>query len=137
MDEKTHATDSRLVLISKAQDLLANDSYTLSRLLTPAELAQASARENPAEYLAGHLAAKAAAADALARLLPEGLAVDPLELETLDAPSGAPVCTVHGSLSAAMAARGMSAPRVSITNEAEAALAIAVIVAPAAGGEGA
>ena len=76
----------------------------MTDLLTPAELAQANARENPAEYMAGHLAAKGAATDALAQLLPPGTGIDPLELETLDASSGAPVCAVHGRLAAILAA---------------------------------
>ena len=133
MDTEMHATGTRLVRIASAQDLLTHSADRLSHLLTPAELAQASARENPAEYVAGHLAAKGAATDALSRLLPQGAKIDPLELETLDATSGAPVCTVRGSLAAALAAHGMEPPRLSITNEAGAALATAVARIPRKG----
>lgn len=133
MDTEMHATGTRLVRIASAQDLLAHSADRLSHLLTPAELAQANARENPAEYVAGHLAAKGAAIDALARLLPPGTKIDPLELETLDASSGAPVCTVRGPLAAALAARSMEPPRISITNEADVALATAVARIPRKG----
>lgn len=136
MNARTHATGTRLVRIASAQELLASPEG-LPHLLTPAELAQANARENPAEYVAGHLAAKGAATDALAQLLPPGTGIDPLELETLDASSGAPVCAVHGHLAAVLAAHGIEPPRISITNEAGAALATAVAWAPAVGGEGA
>ena len=133
MDTEMHATGTRLVRIASAQDLLAHSADRLSHLLTPAELAQANARENPAEYVAGHLAAKGAAIDALARLLPPGTKIDPLELETLDASSGAPVCTVRGPLAAALAARSMEPPRISITNVADVALATAVARIPRKG----
>ena len=133
MDTEMHATGTRLVRIASAQDLLAHSADRLSHLLTPAELAQANARENPAEYVSGHLAAKGAAIDALARLLPPGTKIDPLELETLDASSGAPVCTVRGPLAAALAARSMEPPRISITNEADVALATAVARIPRKG----
>ncbi len=138
MAEGTHATGTRLVGIATAQRLLAAsaDGRT-AHLLTTAELAQAEARRNPAEYVAGHLAAKRAAIDALERALPAGTAINPLELETTDAPSGAPVCTVTGHLAATLAARNMDPPRISITNEAGVALATAVVCAPGAEGENA
>ena len=137
MNARTHATGTRLVRIASAQELLASPEGSLPHLLTPAELAQANARENPAEYVAGHLAAKGAATDALAQLLPPGTGIDPLELETLDASSGAPVCAVHGRLAAILAAHGIEPPRISITNEAGAALATAVACAPATGSDNA
>ena len=133
MNTGMHATGTRLVRIANAQDLLAHSADRLSHLLTPAELAQANARENPAEYVDGHLAAKGAAIDALARLLPPGTKIDSLELETLDATSGAPVCTVRGSLAAALAARSMEPPCISITNEAGAELATAMVRIPRKG----
>ncbi len=135
MDRGTHATGTQLMRIAEVQGLLASASNPLSQLLTPAELAQANARENTSEYVAGHLAAKGAATDALAQLLPPGTAINPLELETLDATSGAPVCTVRGCLAGVLAAHGIEPPRISITNEAGVALATAVAWAPAAGGE--
>lgn len=135
MDRGTHATGTQLMRIAEVQGLLASTSNPLSQLLTPAELAQANARENTSEYVAGHLAAKGAATDALAQLLPPGTAINPLELETLDAASGAPVCTVRGCLAGVLAAHGIEPPRISITNEAGVALATAVAWAPAAGGE--
>lgn len=135
MDRGTHATGTRLMRIADAQRLIDSTADPLPHLLTPAELAQATARENPAEYVAGHLAAKRAAQDALSQLLPAGMPVDLLQIETTDAPSGAPACTVTGGLAAAMAARGIGAPRISITNEAGTALATAVAWSPALGGE--
>ena len=77
MNTGTHATGTRLVRIASAQDLLASPGGDLPHLLTPAELAQANARENPAEYMAGHLAAKGAATDALAQLLPRARELTP------------------------------------------------------------
>lgn len=135
MDRGKHATGTQLERIARAQELLASANNSLAHLLTPAELAQANTRENPAEYVAGHLAAKRAATDALLQLLPTGMAIDPLELETLDATSGAPACTACGHLAAELAVRGMKPPSISITNEAGAALATAVAWAPATGGE--
>jgi phosphopantetheinyl transferase (holo-ACP synthase) len=137
MDRGKHATGTQLVRIARAQELLTSANNSLTHLLTPAELAQASTRENPAEYVAGHLAAKGAATDALDQLLPPGTTIDPLELETLDATSGAPTCTVRGRLAAVLAAHGMKPPRISITNEAGAALATAVAWAPATGSDNA
>lgn len=134
MDRGMHAAGTRLARIADAQGLIAKADGALSRLLTTAEIAQANARESPAEYVAGHLAAKGAAADALTRLLPAGAVVDPHELEVLDAPSGAPVCAARGRLATLLAGRNIEAPRVSITNEAGVALATAVAWAPAAGG---
>lgn len=93
------------------------------RAFTPAEVELALARHNPAEFLAGRFAVKEAAFKALAPRTAEGF--DFRIIETLTAPSGAPVITIDApKLQPVLAEAGVTELLVSITNEDDYAVAV-------------
>ena len=96
----------------------------VTHTFTPAELAQASERYDPALYLAGRFAAKLAVCKALA--LGASEAFDLRVIETLDAPSGAPRVSCSAAFAAVLAKAGAHEVLVSITNEDPYVLAFAL-----------
>lgn len=92
------------------------------RTFTPAELAAALERHNPAEYLAGRFAAKEAVFKAVAPLTEEGFEMR--RVETLTRPDGSPYVNVGPELQTALDEAGVSELLVSITNEDDYAIAI-------------
>ncbi len=92
------------------------------RTFTPAELAAALERHNPAEYLAGRFAAKEAVFKAVAPLTEEGFEMR--RVETLTRPDGSPYVNVGPELQTALDEAGVSELLVSITNEDDYAIAM-------------
>lgn len=97
-----------------------------SHMFTAAELAEADARADAAEYLATRFAVKEAVFKALAPLLGEEM-FDLRIVETRNARSGAPYVAAEGELRAVLDAAGVARLHVSITTEA--GLATAFVVA--------
>ncbi len=94
------------------------------RTFTPAELAAALERHNPAEYLAGRFAVKEAVFKAVAPLTKEGFEMR--RVETLTRPDGSPYVNAGPELQAALDEAGVSELLVSITNEDDYAIAMAL-----------
>lgn len=98
------------------------------RTFTADELACARQRRNPARFLAGRLAVKRAARKALAPLLApaELAALGPRSIETLTAPSGAPLISA-APISDVLRSANSSALLVSISNEGDLAVAMVLV----------
>lgn len=102
----------------------AEQSAFVRRTFTAAEVACALERHNPAEYLAGRFAAKEAVFKAIAPLTAAGFEMR--RVETLTRPDGSPYVNVGPELQKAMDEAGVSEILVSITNEDDYAVAIAL-----------
>lgn len=98
----------------------------IRRTFTPAELACARERgKRGAEFLAGRFAVKEAVFKAVAPLTAEGF--DLRIVECLPDPSGAPRVTLSGPLAPVLAEAGVADVLVSITNEGDYAVAVALV----------
>lgn len=95
------------------------------RTFAAAERAQAAARPDPAQVLAGKFAVKEAAFKALAQLTAEGF--DLRHVETLEDENGAPHITLTGRMAPVLEEAGVTELLASITNERD--LATAVVLA--------
>jgi holo-[acyl-carrier protein] synthase len=96
----------------------------LSRCYTPAEVAAALARPQPARALAMRFAAKEAFAKATG-LGFAGLA--PIEIEVVQDPRGKPSLLLHGRALAWARANGLAAAHLSLTDEGDYAAAVVVL----------
>jgi len=96
--------------------MAALNEGALARLYTPAELAAAKERHDPADYLASRFAAKEAVFKALAHLTPEKR-FDLRIVETLNDEEGCPAVTQSDDLAAVMAKAGVTTILISITTE--------------------
>jgi holo-[acyl-carrier protein] synthase len=97
----------------------------LNRVFTPAEVAYAQRKHNPAPHLAGRFAAKEAALKALGTGKSGGIRWR--DVEILPSPSGKPRIEFHGRAQEQLAALGGKQAHVTISHGREAAVAQVII----------
>lgn len=96
-----------------------------SRTFSQIELEQAATRRDRASFLAGNFAVKEAVFKAVAHLLPEGT-FDLRAVSTIRRPDGSPHVPMEGAFAEICEGAGVSSVLVSITNEGDLAIAVAV-----------